>query len=102
MALSNDSRKHLRAIGHQLKPVVTVAEKGLSDGVMQEISRALDDHELIKVKIALTEREERQKIILNLTDQSQAELVQVIGKIALIYRKAKNPKPHLSNLRAQK
>ncbi|MDP4918106.1 MAG: YhbY family RNA-binding protein, partial [Haliea sp.] len=38
--------KQLRAIGHKLKPVVTVAGNGLSDNVLQEVQRALGDHEL--------------------------------------------------------
>ena len=44
--------KQLRAIGHKLKPVVTVAGNGLSDNVLQEIQRALADHELIKIKVS--------------------------------------------------
>ena len=41
-------KKKFRAIGHHLKPIVTVAGNGLSESVMSEISRALTDHELIK------------------------------------------------------
>ena len=50
--LSNVQRKQLRAIGHGLNPVVMVADKGLSEGVMAEMERALSDHELIKVRPA--------------------------------------------------
>ena len=49
--LSNVQRKQLRAIGHGLNPVVMVADKGLSEGVMAEMERALSDHELIKVRL---------------------------------------------------
>ena len=41
---ANPDHKQLRAIGHKLKPVVTVAGNGLSDGVVAELDRALSDH----------------------------------------------------------
>jgi RNA-binding protein len=78
---------------------VTVASAGLSDGVLAEISRALDDHELIKVKISLGDRAAKQQVISELCEKSQAELVQTIGNVALILRPAKKPNPQLSNLK---
>ena len=51
--------KQLRAIGHKLKPVVTIAGKGLSENVLVEIDRALADHEFIKIKLAVGGRNER-------------------------------------------
>ncbi|SFR58417.1 RNA-binding protein [Marinobacter daqiaonensis] len=98
MSLSAAQRREYRAIAHNLKPVILVGDKGLSEGLMQELDRALDDHELIKVKVATTDREARQEIISELCAQSGAELVQVIGKIAIIIRRAKKPNPKLSNL----
>ncbi|GMG86384.1 ribosome assembly RNA-binding protein YhbY [Biformimicrobium ophioploci] len=98
MPLTADRKKALRGIGHNLKPVVTVAGNGLTEGVLEELNRALDDHELIKVKIALTERDVRQQVIEEMCAQTGAELVQIIGKIALIFRKAQEPNTKLSNL----
>jgi len=46
MALSNAVRKRFRAIGHNLKPVVTIAQKGITENVHDELERALKDHEL--------------------------------------------------------
>ena len=48
--LSSKEKKRLRAIGHTLNPIVTIAGNGFSDGVKAEIERALKDHELIKLK----------------------------------------------------
>jgi RNA-binding protein len=90
--------KQLRAIGHKLKPVVTVAGNGLSDNVLQEIQRALGDHELIKVKISVGSRETRNALTDELCRQTGATLVQSIGNIVLLLRRAKQPDPRLSNL----
>lgn len=98
MSLTAAQKKQFRAIGHNLKPVVTVADKGLSDGVISEALRALDDHELIKVKLAVADRDAKQQLIETLCQQTGAQVIQTIGKIALIYKAAKEPKPMLSNL----
>ena len=51
MSLKASQKKNLRGQAHHLKPTVIVADKGLSDSVIAEINRALNDHELIKVKL---------------------------------------------------
>lgn len=98
MALSNEQKKHFKSIGHHLKPVLIVAENGLTEGVLTELERALNDHELIKVQLRLTEREDRRALIDELVATARCELVQVIGKMALIYRKNPKPNKNLSNI----
>lgn len=98
MSLNAAKKKHFRTIGHNLKPVVMVADKGLTDGVVEETLRALNDHELIKVKFAVGDREVKQQLMKELVETVEAEMVQTIGKIALIYKAAEKPNPLLSNL----
>ena len=98
MSLSPEQRREYRAIAHNLKPVIIVGDKGLSGGLQEELERALNDHELIKIKVANQDREARQEAVAALCESSGAELVQTIGKIAVILRRAKKPNPKLSNL----
>ncbi len=99
MALNQDKIKQLRGIGHKLKPVVTVSEnKGLSESVIAELERALNDHELIKVKFSFEDREAKKQFIQKTLTATNAELIQSIGKTALIYRLAKKTNKKLSNL----
>lgn len=98
MSLSAERKKQFRALGHNLKPIVTLADNGLSEGVRAELERALDDHELIKVKIAVAEREDRRTLLEALEALPGVELVQQVGKIALLYRSNPRPNPKLSNL----
>ena len=79
-----------RARGHALKPVLTVAGNGISDGVLAELERALDDHELIKVRIAVGDRAARQGLAEGLCAASGATLLQTRGATALLLRR--NPK----------
>jgi RNA-binding protein len=98
MALTPEQKKQYRTIGHSLNPLVTVAGKGLTENVQLEVDRALEDHELIKVKFAVGDRDVKRQLILELCEIVEATLVQEIGNIALIYRPAVDPNPKLSNL----
>ncbi len=99
MSLSQDQKKRLRTIGHQLNPIVTVGDKGLTASVITEVERALNDHELIKVKVVTEDREDKKKMINELIAQTGATLVQTIGHIALVLRKVEKANPKLSNLK---
>ncbi|MDZ7924388.1 MAG: YhbY family RNA-binding protein [Marinagarivorans sp.] len=99
MPLTAALKKQYRTIGHNLNPIVTVAGNGLSESVLAELNRALDDHELIKVKLAITDRLARQETIQTLCNTCKAELIQEIGKVALVFRPARTPKVVTSNIR---
>ena len=87
MALSEAQKKYLRGLGHKLKPVVMVAEAGLTDAVIAEFETALNHHELIKVRVRVGDRKARDKIIEELCERAGADLVTRIGNVALIYRR---------------
>ena len=99
MQLSQSERKWFKSIGHGLNPIVSIASKGLTDNVMSEINRALRDHELIKIKVSIPDRQTKAEIIEQLCKDANAELIQTIGHVALIYKPAKNPNPKLSNVK---
>ncbi|AJY52480.1 MULTISPECIES: ribosome assembly RNA-binding protein YhbY [Halomonadaceae] len=98
MSLSQAQKKAFRSIGHHLNPVVTVSENGVSENLLAELNRALTDHELIKVKLAIPERDDRAAMIAELIANSRADLVQTIGKMALLYRRNPQVNPKLSNV----
>ena len=95
---TNLDTKQLRAIGHKLKPIVTVAGKGLSDTVVAEIDRALGQHELIKIKLAVGDREAKSAVADEICERTGAQLVQSIGNMLLVVRRTAEPDPRLSNL----
>ena len=95
---SKPNTRQLRAIGHKLNPVVTIAGNGLSDNVRLELERALSDHELIKIKLAVGDRETRDAMIAMVVEDFSAELVQRIGNTALLLRRSPEPDPKKYNL----
>ncbi|WP_028293940.1 YhbY family RNA-binding protein [Oceanobacter kriegii] len=98
MPLSNDEKKAYRSIGHKLNPIVTVASNGLTEAVLDELNRALDDHELIKIKIAVGDRELKKEAVEDVVESTGAILVQQIGNTALLLRRNPKAKANLSNL----
>ncbi|HNP63215.1 MAG TPA: ribosome assembly RNA-binding protein YhbY [Woeseiaceae bacterium] len=97
MILTESQKKYLRGRGHQLKPIITVGNAGLSESVLAEYESTLAHHELMKVKVRAGDRDVRDEIIKQLCDNHSAILVQRIGNIALLYRANpdKNPETRL-------
>ena len=83
-------KKSLKAQAHHLKPVILLGAKGLTEAVVAETDIALNAHELIKVKINGAEKEDRIEMANVLCQQLTADLVQMIGNTAIIYRKKKD------------
>ncbi|HDV6634161.1 TPA: ribosome assembly RNA-binding protein YhbY [Legionella pneumophila] len=82
-------KQSLKAKAHHLKPVVLLGAKGLTEAILAETNVALLAHELIKVKINGAEKEDRIQMAEELCEQLDAQLVQMIGKTLVLYRKNK-------------
>jgi len=91
MPLTGKQKHYLRGLAHHRKPIVMVGDAGLTENVIAEIDQALAYHELIKVKIRLGDRTERRQAIDAICEKTACEEVQVIGQIAVFYRKATSP-----------
>ena len=95
-SINSSTRKKCRQIGHHLRPIVTVGNSGITGGVIEEMRRALHDHELIKVKLNIEKKSEREREVKDLSTALNAHLIQMIGKNALLYKK--NPGAKSSSL----
>ena len=100
MPLSGKATRHLRALGHHLRPLVQIGKEGLTDGVVAATSRALLDHELVKIRLGTEAPEERGESALALAERSSSELVQTLGRVFLLYKRHPN-KPRIDLPRAE-
>jgi len=96
--LTAKDKRRLRQVAHHLQPVVTVAERGVTEGLIEETRRALSDHEIIKAKVNVADRQVRRELGEALSVQSGSEVVQVIGKVWILYRANPDADPRLSNV----
>lgn len=84
--LTGKQRSYLRSQGNSLDPVVHIGKDGLSDSVLSQLNEALDDHELIKVRVLENSGSEMRATADKIADRCSAEIVQIIGSVFLIYR----------------
>lgn len=88
MSLTGQQRRHLRALGHHLSPIVQVGHSGITEGVIRALNQALEDHELVKVKLGESV-EDRAAAGEELARATGSECAQVLGRTLLLYRKRK-------------
>ena len=93
--LSQKDKKKLKALAHHIDPCVQVGRGGLSKGVITTISKALDDHELIKVQLLEASDLDRKEDSVKIAAQLKADLIQVIGFKVVLYRFNPAAKEHV-------
>ncbi|MBT1443491.1 ribosome assembly RNA-binding protein YhbY [Shewanella sp. JM162201] len=99
MNLTTKQKQHLKGLAHDLKPVVLLGANGLTEGVLAEIDGALNHHELIKVKVASSDREMKNAIVDAIVRETQAAKVQLIGHVLVLYRQSEEQKIALPKAR---
>lgn len=93
MSLQGKQRRYLRSLGHHLEPVVQLGKQGLTDGVIAAVDAAIEEHELIKVRIGTECPDDRADVAARLGPAVRGEVAQLLGRTILIYRRrTKDPK----------
>jgi len=90
--LTGKQRRHLRALGHHLSPVLQIGHEGLTDSLVAQANAQLDLHELIKAKVGESSPLPRHAAASQLSSATKSELAQVLGRTFLLYRpRAEDP-----------
>lgn len=84
--LNGKQRRYLRGLGHDLKPIVLVGKDGIDDGLVAAVDQALDDHELIKLKVGESASLDRHDAAEAIAHKTKSEVAQVLGNTVLLYR----------------
>ena len=87
--LTKEQKKTLRSLAHERKPIIWVGQQSLSKNLLDEVDTALDHHELIKIKIRVGDRKQRDELTKSLCAKTSAELVQKIGNVITVFRQNK-------------
>lgn len=88
MKLRGKQKRYLRSEAHHLKPIFQIGKDGLSEVWLDEVLKALDKRELLKVNIlqnSLVEVEEVEEFIEN---NSDAQVIQTIGNVLVLFKKS--------------
>jgi RNA-binding protein len=89
--LTGKQKRHLRALGHGLKPIIQIGKKEIEEALINEVNAALDHHELIKVKLLESCMLDRHESSEMLARACNAQVAQILGKTFLLYRPAATP-----------
>lgn len=84
--LNSRQQRFLRGLAHHLQVKATVGKEGITEQVLKSLNEVLDSHELVKVKMQESFPHERREAGAMLATSSKSALVQVIGRIVILYR----------------
>lgn len=84
--LSAKQKKLLKGKAQKLQPYLNVGKNGMTTAVLRQLDKSLTDHELIKVKVAEEDREIFKTLVQTLADETEAQLLGILGRTAVLYR----------------
>lgn len=88
--LKGSEKKYLRGLAHGLNPIVFIGKQGLSDMVISDIKRALNDHELIKIKF-IDFKDKKKEIITEVEEKTESCCAGNIGNVIILYLEQDDP-----------
>ncbi len=86
MSLNNRQKRHLKGLAHHLEPVLRIGKARITPQLLAEAEKTLNSHELIKMRIELDDSKERRQLAAALAEQTSAQLVTSVGKVAILFR----------------
>ncbi|WP_044894731.1 ribosome assembly RNA-binding protein YhbY [Bacillus alveayuensis] len=90
--LTGKQKRFLRAKAHHLNPIFQVGKGGVNENMIKQIVDALEARELIKVSVLQNCEDDRETVAQQLAEGAQAELVQIIGNVIVLYKESKENK----------
>ncbi len=98
MKLTKEHIHALKGLAHPMKPVLIMGEKGVTESFLAEAERAIEYHELIKIRISGDDREAKKAIAAEITTALNAVMIQHIGNVITLFkRNHEAPKIFFSN-----
>lgn len=98
MELSKQQLRSLKSMAHALHPIAWIGQKGLTTQMIEHLDSRIRDHELIKIKIGVDDKQTRRQLAQQICQVLQTTLVQFIGKTATLYRPAQTGEGKHSHL----
>lgn len=95
--LTGAQRKYLRGMAHYLKPLVQVGKNGLTDPVIETIDKALEDHELVKVRLG-DPQGQKKELADQIAGRTRSHRVGMIGHVVTLYRRHPDPEKRTLDL----
>ncbi len=85
--LTGKQRAYLRGQGNDLQAIVQIGKEGTTDSQLTQVDQALEDHELIKVRVLDNSSLDTREVASQIASDCDAEVIQVIGGVFILYRR---------------
>lgn len=85
---TSKQRSNLRSLAQTIAPITQVGKGGVSENLIKSLSDALDARELIKISVLNNAEDDARDIAVEIAESLNAEVVEVIGKKIVLYRKS--------------
>lgn len=90
--ITGRQRSYLKSLANNLTPLQQVGKNGVSEGLIEQIDKLLEDHELVKITVLQNSPVTAKEITQEILEATGAEFVQQIGNKLTIYRESKENK----------
>ena len=90
--LTTKQKVFLRSLAQTEKPMFQIGKDAISDNLIKTVNNAFRTHELIKITVLKNVADDIKEIAFDLARLTKSEMVQVIGRQVILYKKAKEPK----------
>ena len=90
--LTTKQKVFLRSLAQTEKPLFQVGKDAISDNLINTVNNAFRTHELIKITVLKNAPEDIKEIAFDLARLTKSEMIQIIGRQIVLYKRAKEPK----------
>ena len=90
--LTGKQRSCLRAMANSIDPIFQVGKDGISENVIKQFDDALEARELVKAAVLRNAMADTRDVCEKIAQETEAEIVQVIGNRFVLYRESKENK----------
>lgn len=90
--LTGKQKRYLRSLAQSEKAIFQMGKDGLSDNYIDQIANALNARELVKISVLKTGPTDLKEVSFDLARLTKSEVVQIIGRTIILYKKAREPK----------
>ncbi len=89
--MTTKQRAYLKGLAMNIEPIFQIGKGGLTTEYLESVEEALEARELIKISVLKNCMEDPKELAFAIGENTDAEVVQVIGKKIVLYREARQP-----------
>ena len=90
MSLTSRQTSQLRSLAQRLDPILHLGKAGVTDAFVASVDKALNDHELVKIKFTAF-KDAKKPLAEEIATRTHSELVHIVGHVAVFYREQSDP-----------